>query len=64
MDIMKLAKEWGLPGIIGILIGIILVSWIGPHTPGGTAILIAVPLLIVVGLAQAIALVRKKLGNN
>ena len=62
MDWLKVAKDFGLPGIIGLLIGLGLVTWVDPKTAGGTAILLAVPVCVCVAVGGAVALFRKKPG--
>lgn len=60
MELTKLVKDFGLPGIIGILIGLGLVWWVAPTTPGGTALLIALPVLVCVAVAKVLGLFGSK----
>jgi hypothetical protein len=36
----------GISGGIGFLIGLAIVTWVGPTTTGGTALLIAIPIAL------------------
>ena len=39
-------KSLGASGMLGVLLGIGLVSWIEPDTPGGTGLIIVVSVLV------------------
>jgi hypothetical protein len=43
---LDFAKGFGLAGAAGALLGLIAVTVIAPATPGGVAILMAIPILI------------------
>ena len=45
MDIFSAIGKLGIGGEVGFIIGVALVSWVGPETNGGTAILIIIPVV-------------------
>ena len=53
-------KQYCVPGIAGILLGIVLVSWIQPTTYGGVGLILLISILLCVLVASAIGLWHKK----
>ena len=53
-------KQYGLPGITGALLGILLVTWIQPTTTAGVGLVILTCVLLTVALTSIISKVRKK----
>jgi uncharacterized membrane protein YdjX (TVP38/TMEM64 family) len=45
-EILELLAKFGIGGGIGILIGLVVVSWVAPDTTGGTVLLILIPVII------------------
>ena len=58
-------KSLGAGGMLGVLIGIALVSWIEPDTPGGTGLIIVVSVLATgVAFAMVRALFQSRTGER
>jgi hypothetical protein len=53
-------KEFGLPGISGALLGILLVSWIQPATTAGVGFLILLSVLLTVAISSAFSRLRQR----
>jgi len=52
-------KQYGLPGITGALLGILLVTWIQPTTTAGVGLVILTAILLLVGLTSILSILRK-----
>jgi hypothetical protein len=52
-------KQYGLPGITGALLGILLVTWIQPTTTAGVGLVILTAILLLVGLTSILGILRK-----
>ena len=53
-------KQYGLPGITGALLGILLVTWIQPTTTAGVGLVILTCVLLTVALTFILSKVWKK----
>lgn len=53
-------KQYGLPGITGALLGILLVTWIQPTTTAGVGLVILTTVLLSVALTSIVDFFRKK----
>jgi hypothetical protein len=53
-------KQYGIQGIVGALLGILLVSWIQPSTSGGVGLILLISVLLSVAVSALISLLRKK----
>jgi hypothetical protein len=65
MDFLKtLGISGGIAGGLGLLIGVVLVTFIRPTEGGGVAILVAIPTVICSVLGSVIGWFRKRTGTS
>lgn len=64
MGLVELIKAFGPPGMIGVLLGVAVVTWVRPGTAAGAALLIVVCLCLVMLAYAAFRLVLRLAGKE
>ncbi|MEO0989939.1 MAG: hypothetical protein AAFX00_03205, partial [Pseudomonadota bacterium] len=55
MSWAEIAQKFGGVGIVGLLVGLGLVTWVRPETEGGVALLLALPVLFALVFARLVS---------